>query len=128
MSSASISLANQLATLRALGEGATKRPWTSFIGRTTLSIESEHSRTPIVNWPGFDDSNRPRSEHKANVELIITAVNERDALLAKCQQLVEALELALPNLECYQSEYFTDPPDMLDQVKAALTPLPTERG
>lgn len=45
------------------------------------------SRPPVVNWQGFDDSDRPMADHVANARLIAASPD----LLAACQ-------LALPHL------------------------------
>lgn len=47
-----------------------------------VEVRAEASTTPVVNWGGFDDGDRPKEEHASNGRLIVTAVNLLPALAA----------------------------------------------
>lgn len=95
----------------------TPGPWRiSGIGK--FEITSEVSKVPIVNWMGFDDSNRKTHEHWANAALIARA----PSLLAENEKLrgllTKSLELAqkVKADHGWQSAY-----DLCDEITAALS-------
>jgi len=52
---------------------------------------------PVVAWPGFDDSFRPRSQHNANAAFIVEAVNAHDRLARMADAGAELLAV-LPQM------------------------------
>lgn len=53
----------------------TPGPWKLWVARSsnpTIEIQCGE-RTPVVAWPGFDDSNRAKEIHIANARLIAAA-------------------------------------------------------
>lgn len=51
----------------------TKGPWIAHITKHTLEVRAAFGNPPVVSWQGFDESNRSKSEHRANVRLIALA-------------------------------------------------------
>lgn len=71
--------------------GHTPGPWEAYVrvardgGSYTIAVHEQgypEKRTPVVAWPGFDDSRRPIAEHAANARLIAAAPELLEALEA----------------------------------------------
>lgn len=52
----------------------TKEPWHTFCLGTSAEVRAA-PKPPVVNWMGFDDSDRPMQEHEANAHRIVACVN-----------------------------------------------------
>ncbi len=65
----------------------TPGPWNTIKRDRLTEIRPACSPLPVVNWQGFDDSNRPLDEHRANARLIAAAPD----LLEVCRKTLEAL-------------------------------------
>ena len=72
----------------------TPGPWKHIRGRlrprfsTTINEIQDSQGNPIVNWQGFDDSNRPKGVHAANARFIVRACNAHEDLLAALERLM----------------------------------------
>ena len=75
--------------LRAAAEAATPGPWTAYLDHWSIEVQCAE-RTPVVAWLGFDDSDRPRRQHKANAAYI--AAMSPDVALDLLAQLAEQRE------------------------------------
>lgn len=54
----------------------TREPWEVFDASATTAIQQAVVfKPPIINWQGFDDSDRPATERKANARRIVACVN-----------------------------------------------------
>ena len=77
------------AALRAAASAATPGPWTAYLDHWSIEVQCAE-RTPVVAWLGFDDSDRPRRQHKANAAYI--AAMSPDVALDLLAQLAEQRE------------------------------------
>lgn len=94
--------------LRKLAEAATPGPWKhyyaralrgGFDGNPVNEVQSDE-HCPIVNWGGFDDSDRTNKGHKANAAFIAAAnptavlalLDEIETLRAKVEAQSKALK------------------------------------
>lgn len=79
-----------------LTDKATARPWKHYHSKLrpqfSVVIDEIHGADgeTVVAWPGFDGLT-PKSRLKANISLIVDAVNAYDALRARNAELEEAL-------------------------------------
>lgn len=86
----------------------TPTPWRLFNGESVIAIldSSGSGQVPVINWQGFDDSSRPRSEHAANAAYIVQAVNAHEKLkqeLAQWQQYANYCHShALPGVQSFK--------------------------
>lgn len=91
-----VSFLTVAAEFERLQSKATAGPWhsipsklrDSFTARINQVLSQEG--TPIVNWSGFDDSDVPYKQHKANAELI--AASRSTTLPSIVRELVQELE------------------------------------
>ena len=64
--------------LKKLSEKASAGEWGVYYDSGTLEIghvENLGQRPCIVGWPGFDSTDKPLAERRANAELIVALVN-----------------------------------------------------
>jgi hypothetical protein len=73
-----------------LAEKATPLPWFANINQYHAEVRCAE-KTPIANWTGFDDSNRPLKVHAINVELIVATANAAPDMAARLRRLNELL-------------------------------------
>lgn len=81
-----------LAELRRLDKAATPGPWTVWTGAGHPPEVRCDGHTPVVSWPGFDDSDRSTQEHEANAKLMALARNALPALLRERASLAADVE------------------------------------
>ena len=94
---------SRLIELRELLSKATARPWAAFDEANTLAIMKgnrprSHSTArnrkwqEIIAWTGFDAADVPMSYRRANLHLIVAAINALPELLDEIETCREALE------------------------------------
>lgn len=86
-----------LKALRKVAEAATAGPWVQGY----LNEVWAGGKAPIVNWQGFDDSDRGRAEHFANAAHIATF--DPPTVLALLDR-IEAAEKRLSHLDWWGRE------------------------
>lgn len=78
-----------MTSLKKLSDAATEGEWGLFDDRGTLEIGHAASlgeRPCIVGWPGFDCTDQPLKERRANARFIVALVNAyRAGLLRECE-------------------------------------------
>jgi hypothetical protein len=71
----------------------TEGEWTLYSEGLVVEVTCQDP-TPIVSWPGFDDSNRSPKKHKANAAFIAKAHQDVPKLLREIDRL-DSLAVAL---------------------------------
>lgn len=74
----------------------TPTPWRLFESRGTTCINGPTGDLGglsdcVVNWSGFDSSNKPRREQSANARYIVKACNAHERLVEFVKQLSDML-------------------------------------
>lgn len=70
----------------------TKGEWLLFAQGRTIAVESGRSRTSIVSWMGFDDSNRSVKAHRNNAAFIANSPAYVDWLIAELERRTPSVE------------------------------------
>ena len=94
------------AAFLALASKATPGPWVAFDDKLRSTGVGSHARIhevqqgghkqpPVVNWEGFEDSDRTHKGHAANVLFIVAARNDAPALVRDLLTEVTRLRDAL---------------------------------
>jgi len=112
---------DELRRLKELLDKATPGEWCAWVSNPTrlAEVRTSHSRTPVVNWQGFDDSDGSLAEHAANAEIM--AASKR--LLAE----VEAGRLAIAEKEKTISGLCDEIAALEDELRLALDPQRSDR-
>jgi hypothetical protein len=71
----------------------TEGEWTLYSEGLVVEVTCKE-KTPIVNWLGFDDSNRSPKKHKANANFVAKAHQDVPKLLREIERL-DSLAVAL---------------------------------